>query len=83
MVRHAVEQMDDPVRIQIQGRHFPPEAPGALLVGPNELGLRQLTGEKEDQLALLPLGKAEGWPPRAPGPRAREAGGGRLRRPAL
>ena len=83
MVCHAVEQVDDPVRIQIQGRHLLPKALGAVLVGPQKLGLHQLAGEPKDQLALLERGKAEdgnGTVPRpAPAPRAR-AGPGAGRR---
>jgi hypothetical protein len=83
MIRHAIEEMDDPVWFQIQGRHLLPEPLGAVLVGPSELGLRQLTGEEENQLTLFQLGKAPGRPPATTGLKACQAAGGRLRRPAL
>jgi hypothetical protein len=83
MIRRGIEQVNDPVRIQIQGRHLLPKPLGAVLVGPDELGLRQLTGEEEDQLTLFDLGKAPGRPPTAPGPERSRAAGGRHRRPAL
>jgi hypothetical protein len=67
MVRHAVKQVDDPVRIQIEGRHLLPEPLGAALVGSNKLGLRQLTGEPEGQLTLLLFSKARGGPPATTG----------------
>jgi len=68
MVCHAVEQVDDPVRIQIQGRHLLPKPLGAVLVGPQKLGLHQLAGEPKDQLALLERSKAEGAHLTVPGP---------------
>lgn len=81
MVRHAIKQVDDPVWIQIERRHLLPEPLGALLVGPQELGLHQLAGEQEDQLALLQGRKAEArrlsLPPAAPPPGSR-TGTGRL-----
>ena len=59
MVCHAIEQMDDPVWIQVQGRRLPPELPGAGQIGPPKLGLHQLSREQKDQLALLQGGKAQ------------------------
>jgi hypothetical protein len=59
MVRHAIEQMDDPVWIQIQGSRLPPELPGAGQIGPHKLGLHQLTREQKHQLALLQGSKAQ------------------------
>jgi hypothetical protein len=83
MVRHAIEQVDDPVGIQIEGRHFLPEPLCADLIGPSELGLRQLTGEQKDQLALFLFGEAKGGPPAPSGRGAWEADGGRPCRPGL
>lgn len=83
MIPHAIKQVDDPVGIQIQIRHLLPEPVGAHLVCASELGLRQLTGEQEDQLTLLQLGKARDGTPAAPDPEASRASGGRSRCPGV
>jgi len=71
MVRHAIQQVNDSVWIQIQGRRLLPQPLAAGLVGPHKLGLHQLTGEQKNQLALLQCGKAQvsRSPLQAPAPR--------------
>lgn len=80
MVRHAVEQMDDPFGIQIQVGRLLPEPLAAGLIRPHKLGLHKLAGELEQQLAPLqgrptPARRlAPGCPPPLPR-RATGAGG--------
>jgi len=86
MVRHAVKQMNDPLRIQLKGGHLLPEPLAAVPIRPRELGLRHLAGEPEHQLALFPVREALGcrhaFPGPAPSARASARGcGGGLRPP--
>ena len=60
VVRHAVKQVDDPLRIQLKGGHLLPEASGAVLIRTHKLSLRQLARQLKDQLALLEVRKGQG-----------------------
>jgi hypothetical protein len=51
----AVEQPDDPLRVDLQGRNLLPEPLDPGLVGPGELGVGQLTHEGDHELAELAL----------------------------
>ncbi len=67
MVRHAIQQMNDPLRIQLEGGHLLPEPLAAVLIRPRELGLRQLPRELVHQLTLLQVRKGQGCRPPIPG----------------
>jgi hypothetical protein len=60
VVGHAIEQVDEPIRIQLEGCCLLPELLGAGLVGLPELGLGQLAGEEEQQLTLFQGRKTRG-----------------------
>lgn len=57
-IRAAVEEGDEAIRVEIQGRHLPPEPLGAGAVGPHELRFGQLAHEQEQELLLLQIGEA-------------------------
>jgi hypothetical protein len=54
----AVEQGGDAIWIDLQQRHFLPEAAGQLPVSAHELGFGQLAHKCEHQLLLLDFSKA-------------------------
>jgi hypothetical protein len=55
MVRNAVKQVDDSLRIQIESGHFLPEPAGANPIRAHKLSLSQLARQQDHELALLPL----------------------------
>ncbi len=58
-VRHAVEQVGEPIRVQLESRRFLPKPLAEGSISPAELGIRQLAHEQKHQLALLQCGKRQ------------------------
>jgi len=52
-VEAAIEQMEDSIRIDLQGSHFTPEAIRAFGIGARKLSIHELLRQQQNQRLLL------------------------------